>query len=127
MKGKRAEVIAIGVLSALALVFLASTCTASTIYVPDNYLTIQAAVNAASSGDTIIVRDGTYIENIKVDKKRLTILSENGADSTIIQAKDPNEHVFNVTADYVEISGFTVEGAYKGIGIYLYHADCIRK
>jgi parallel beta-helix repeat protein len=120
MKSEKA--IAIGVLLMLTLVFLASTCAASIIYVPDKYSTIQEAVNAASPRDTIIVRDGTYTENIKVDK-RLTIRSENGADSTIIQANDPDEHVFNVTADYVEISGFTVEGAYKGIGIYLYHAD----
>jgi len=34
------------------------------IYVPDDYETIPAAVDAASSGDTIIVRDGTYIENM---------------------------------------------------------------
>jgi len=75
-------------------------------------------VNAASPGDTIIVRDGTYIENVKVDK-RLTIRSENGSDSTIIRAANPDEHVFNVTADYVNISGFTVEGASSEDGIYL--------
>ena len=68
---KNGKAIAIGVLLALALVFFASICTASTIYVSDedDYSTIQAAVNAASSGDTIIVRDGTYIENIEVDKR----------------------------------------------------------
>ena len=32
------------------------------IYVPDDYPTIQEAVNAASPGYTIIVRDDTYIE-----------------------------------------------------------------
>ena len=79
------------------------------IYVPDDYATIQAAVNAASPGDTIVVRDGTYIENIEVDKS-LTIQSENGSDSTIVQAKDPDDDVFEITADYVNISGFTVEG-----------------
>jgi len=39
-----------------------------TIYVPDDYSTIQAAVDACSSGDTIIVRHGTYTENVVVDK-----------------------------------------------------------
>ncbi|KAF5417194.1 MAG: Cell surface glycoprotein [Candidatus Methanophagaceae archaeon] len=81
-----------------------------TIYVPDNYTTIQAAVDNASAGGTIIVRDGTYTENVNVDK-RLTIRSENGSDSTIVGAADSMDHVFNVSTDYVNISGFTVTGA----------------
>lgn len=32
--------------------------SSNTIYVPDDYPTIQQAVNNASAGDTIIVRDG---------------------------------------------------------------------
>ena len=84
--------------------------TVSFTYVPDDYPTIQAAVNAASAGDTIIVRNGTYNENVKVNK-RLTIRSENGSDSTIVQAANSMDHVFEVTADHVSISGFTVEGA----------------
>jgi len=38
----------------------------STIKVPDDYATIQAATNAASDGDTIMVATGTYTENITV-------------------------------------------------------------
>ena len=34
------------------------------IYVPDDYKTIQKAIDNASDGDTIIVRDGIYKENI---------------------------------------------------------------
>ena len=95
---------------------------ASTIYVPENYTLIQEAVDAASPGDTIIVREGTYEENIGV-YKRLTIRSENGPDSTIVQAEYPELPVFEVAADYVNLSGFTVKGAYEGPGIYLYSAD----
>jgi len=114
----------IGVLLALLFIAYTGTASASTIYVPDNYSTIQSAVNAASPGDTIIVRDGTYIENIEVNK-RLTIRSENGSDSTIVRAEDPKEHVFEVTEDYVNISGFTVEDAtwWCSDGISLYHAN----
>jgi parallel beta-helix repeat protein len=68
---------------------------------------IQAAVVVASPGDMIIVRDGTYTENVDVNK-RLTIESENGADKTIVQAADANDTVFEVTTDYGNISGFTV-------------------
>ena len=97
----------------LALVFLSSftaVASAATIYVPDDYSMIQQAVNAATAGDTIIVKDGTYNENVDLNK-RLTIQSANGADSTTVIASNADDHVFNVTANYVNISGFTVEGA----------------
>jgi parallel beta-helix repeat protein len=94
----------------------------SVIYVPENYTLIQDAIDAASSGDTIIVREGTYKENILVDKS-ITIRSENGPDSTIVRAEYPDLPAFEVTADHVNISGFTVKGAYEDAGIYLYTAD----
>ena len=101
----------------------------ATIYVPDNYSTIQEAVDAANPGDIIIVRDGTYTENVDVNKS-LTIQSKNGAEVTIVQAANPNDHVFEVTTDYVDVSGFTAKGAteyvpeYTNSGIYLDNVRC---
>ena len=43
----------------LTLTAVTPTKAASIINVPDDYPTIQKAVDAASAGDTIIVRDGT--------------------------------------------------------------------
>ena len=51
------------------------TASAATIYVPDDYPMIQEAVDAASDGDTIIVRDGIYKENVVMDK-RLSLIGE---------------------------------------------------
>jgi parallel beta-helix repeat protein len=51
--------------------------------------------------------------------KSVTIESEGGAEVTIVQAADPDDHVFEVTANYVNISGFTVKGAIEASGIYL--------
>jgi pectin methylesterase-like acyl-CoA thioesterase len=91
------------------------------------WMTIQHAVNTITEGDTIIVRDGTYNENVYVNKDHLTIKSENGADSTIVQAENQDNHVFEVTADYVNISGLTVEGdgvtQSSGNGIHLRDAS----
>ena len=108
------------------MAFISIECTlASTIYVPDDYLTIQQAVNNATEGDVIIVRAGTYVENIDVNK-RLTIRSENGSGSTIVVADDSNEHIFSVTADYTNINGFSVNGVTDWLkaGIYLNASYC---
>lgn len=90
----------------------------------ETYTTIQDAVDNAAADDTIIVRDGTYTENVVVDKS-LTIRSENGSAATIVQALDLDEHVFTVSADNVTISGFTVTGAtgYLRAGIVLSGSD----
>jgi uncharacterized repeat protein (TIGR01451 family) len=91
------------------------------IYVPDYHSKIQRAVDNACAGDTIIVRDGTYIENVDVNISNLIIQAENGSAKTIIQAENPNDHVFEVAADYVNIRGFTLTGADQDgyAGIYL--------
>ena len=77
---------------------------------------IQSKIDAANPGDTILIKDGIYNENIKVNK-RLTIRSENGADSTIVHATD--SHIFNITADHVSIIGFTIEEASNRCGILI--------
>jgi hypothetical protein len=43
--------------------------------------------------------------------ERLAIKSENGSALTIVHANNSKDHVFTVTADCVNISGFTVNGA----------------
>lgn len=53
----------------------------------------------------------------------MTIRSENGSASCIVQAADPNKDVFKVTDEYVNISGFTVTGASNAAGIYIYDSD----
>lgn len=79
--------------------------------------TIQAAVSAASSGDTILVGDGTYQGNIVIDKK-LKLLSLSGAASTIIEGNQSGAELGTIVIksgiDEVQIGdigkGFTILG-----------------
>nr|WP_321498080.1 right-handed parallel beta-helix repeat-containing protein [uncultured Methanolobus sp.] len=86
---------------------------------------ITAVLANVSSGDTIIVPDGTYIENVDVTVDDIIIRSQNGSASTTIQADSSSDHVFYVTADNVTISGFNITGSSSSskAGIYLNSAD----
>ena len=91
----------------------------------ENFSTIQSAIDDPDTLDrhTIIVRDGTYSENVIVNKS-LTIRSENGADSTIIQAENSYDNIFDITWNYVNLSGFTITGTGgERAGIYLSDVD----
>jgi len=84
---------------------------------------IQAAVDAADEGDAIYVWNGSYTDNVNVNKQ-LTLEGE-GMDVVTVSMEDPGDHVFEVTADYVNLSGFTARGATDGgvAGIYLGNVD----
>jgi len=81
------------------------------LYVPDDYPTIYEAVENTKTGDTIIVRDGTYTENINVSKQ-LTIKSENGSANCIVDAGGSGS-TFTLSADGVTIEGLTIKGGIR--------------
>jgi hypothetical protein len=70
---------------------------------------IQSKIDAANPGDTIIIEDGIYNDDYIRVNKRLTIRSENGSSNCIVQAINPNAPVFEVTADYVNISQLLIQ------------------
>jgi parallel beta-helix repeat protein len=76
-----------------------------TIVVPDDYPTIQSAVDAASRGDTVYVRAGTYYENVQVNKT-MSLVGENPQD-TVVDGGDVQD-VISVLADHVNITGLAV-------------------
>jgi len=68
----------------IALFLLQASGLSSTWYVPDDFSTIQEAIDAAVDGDVIIVRAAVYREAIDFLGKEITVQSELGPDQTII-------------------------------------------
>jgi len=75
---------------------------------PADFSTIQDAIDNASAGDTVFVRNGAYYEHVVVNKT-LTLVGES-KDSTIIDGSN-NGYVVDVLADNVSISQFTLQNA----------------
>jgi hypothetical protein len=64
-----------------------SPALANIINVPADQKTIQAGIDAANPGDTVLVAPGTYYENIDFKGKAITVASSGGAASTIIDGR----------------------------------------
>ncbi|WP_342678473.1 NosD domain-containing protein [Methanofollis sp. UBA420] len=99
-----------------------------TWYVDDDgtadFTSVQAAVYACNAGDTVVVRDGTYTENVVVDR-RIVLRSENGAATTVVATPDSKRAPVTVTAANVTVEGLTVKGGIiEGTaGIVVDHTD----
>jgi len=75
-----------------------------------SYTTIQAAINAASDGDTLRVAPATYLENITVNKS-VAIVGDQGR-TPVIDGGTSGD-VFTVTSDNAMIKFLTIQSAYS--------------
>ncbi|MBX4200189.1 right-handed parallel beta-helix repeat-containing protein [Candidatus Parcubacteria bacterium] len=80
-----------------------------------HYSTIQAAIDAASSGDTIDVGAGTYNENVVVSKP--ITLNGAGSGTTVINGGTQDSAIRTTADSNVTVQGFTLSG---GAGIHPY-------
>jgi parallel beta-helix repeat protein len=78
------------------------------ITVPYDYPTIQEAINAASPGDIICVYNGTYSENVVVNKT-VALIGEDANITTIDGGE--LETAILITANNVSIRGFTIRNS----------------
>jgi hypothetical protein len=96
-----------------------SIAQGGTINVPENQPTIQAAINAATTGDIIVVAPSTYFETIDFLGKGITLRSSGGPLVTIIDGQGVNGSVVqcvNGEGPDTVLEGFTITGGYADIG-----------
>jgi FlgD Ig-like domain/Right handed beta helix region len=76
----------------LLSILTATPILAATILVPSQRATIQAGINAAQPGDTVLVSEGHYFENIDFHGKEILVCSEYALDQDM-------SHIVNTIID----------------------------
>jgi nitrous oxidase accessory protein len=90
----------------------------NTLVVPDDYSFIQEAINNASEGDTIFVKNGIYYELFLVNKS-ICLVGEN-RDATVIDGSEDFGNVIEVVGTNITIANLTIQKA-SGNPIYYMH------
>jgi hypothetical protein len=115
-------------LAVLSAAVLSGVGRGAVIHVPGDFSGIQAAINASTNGDLILVAPGVYHENIGFLGKAITLSSTNPADwnvvsNTIVQASGPGSVVAFAAGEgsNAVLAGLTLTGG-GGTANTLYNA-----
>ncbi len=118
-------------LAAVSLVLLVLPAQATTIHVPDDQPTIQAGVDAASAGDTVLVECGTYYEHDVVMRSGIVLRSDSGlADCVTIDAQYLGRVFYCANVNNATICGMTItrgttDEFERGGGMYCSGSDLL--
>jgi hypothetical protein len=123
----RLNFVAIGLVAAV----VGGTASAADLLVPSQYNTIQLAIDAAVSGDHVLVSAGTYLGQVNLSGKNIQLIGVSGATSTFIDGENAHTAMIgNGEPSTCLVQGFTIQhgraGGYSsGAGVMLSNSSVV--
>jgi hypothetical protein len=130
-------------LSIIGYLMLFTPANSTIIHVQEEYSTIQEGINAANYGDTVLVEEDIYFENVDFMGKNILVASyfmldadTNHIDATIIDGNDSGNVVIFQSSEGLNsiIMGFTIQngdatwgGGIRCIGSFPTITNCVIK
>ena len=118
------SLLAMAIVVAAIMTTTGSPARDTVIRVPDDFSTIQEAIDATVAGDIVVVADGVYIgdqnKNLDFNGKDITVRSENSAESTVIDCEGNGRGFYLHSGESLAaiVEGFTIRNASQS-GIYV--------
>lgn len=108
----------------IALLLVTGAAFAVTIHVGPGlqYSTIQAGINAATTGDTVLVQDGNYTgasnKNLDFAGRQIVLISESGPENCIIDCQNSGRGFYfhSGETNASKVIGITVRGGSSTMG-----------
>jgi len=105
----------------------AGDCACLSRYVPDDYPSIQAAIDASKDGDQVLVRAGTYYGHVDFAGKTIRLRSTDGPATTILDGSRSYGSIVTCTGTHSRetlLEGFTITNGHAPSGGGMYNRYC---
>ena len=110
------------------LLVTAATSSAATLEVPNQYPSIQAAINAANPYDVIEIAGGVYYEDLVINNKSHLSIRPQGSGQVIVDAAGAGEplNISGGAISGIHVKKITFRNTGDSHGIYIGNADDVR-
>jgi predicted outer membrane repeat protein len=102
----------------ITLLLISSHCLSSTFFVPSDFPDIQSGINAANSGDTVVISSGLYYEHGIIMKAGITLTGDSEIAGDVTITADNHGRIIDCSnlSELTTIKNITFDNGYVSEG-----------